>query len=301
MNCRLEGCKRVLITGVTGLLGSVLARQAAGKYSICGVARRPNAIRLPCSVERLDLTDRGMVLRIVRKVQPEVIVHAAAMTSVDQCEREPQAAFAANVDGTRYLLDAVEGTSCRFLYISTDSVFDGQKGNYSEEDAAAPVHAYGKTKLEAERLVLQRRPHSLVIRTAFYGTGTPQGAGLAEWILSTLRRGEQVPGFTDLFFSPIPATQLARRILELIEKPVSGVLHVAGSEGCSKYEFALKLASTFGFSADRIVPTESGQNNLMAPRPKNVTLRVDRGTAVLGTRMPGLEEGLRTLHAGIHS
>lgn len=289
----LKRKQRLLVTGVTGLLGSALMREALSSYDVWGWARRPHATPLSCRFEAVDLLDEAAARRAAEAARPDVVIHAAALTSVDECESDPSAATAANVGGTRHLLEALRGHACRFVFISTDSVFDGAKGGYTEEDTPAPLHVYGRTKLAAERSVLAERPDALVIRTAFYGWNALRKASLAEWILGRLRAGDIVPGFTDLRFSPLLADHLAGLLLTLAGSNPSGVLHLASADGCSKFDFAVRLAAIFGFPPERVVPALGGASGLAAARPRDVTLNAGRAAAILGWPLPSVEEGLQ--------
>jgi len=284
---------RLLITGVTGLLGHVLADEAQGHYEVWGLARHPDAVTLPCKTLAVDLLDELAVIRALKTVRPEIVIHTAAMTSVDECEVDPARAFAINVGATQHVLRALVGRPCRVIFISTDAVFDGTRGNYTEDNLPAPLHVYGRTKWQAEEAVLTARPDALVVRTVFYGwSARTQQKSLAERILSTLREGREFPGFVDLAFSPILTNHLARALLRLASMPITGRLHVAGGEACSKYEFARRVAITLGFPVSRIVPAMSEGATGRVPRPKNVTLSVTRAARVLGHALPGLVEGL---------
>ncbi len=289
----LKRKQRLLVTGVTGLLGSALMREALSSYDVWGWARRPHATPLPCRFEAVDLLDEAAARRAAEAARPDVVIHAAALTSVDECESDPSAATAANVGGTRHLLEALRGHACRFVFISTDAVFDGRRGGYTENDAPAPLHIYGRTKLAAEETVLADRPEALVTRTAFYGWNILPKESLGEWVLGRLRAGETVPGFTDLLFSPLLANHLARLLLTLTGSKASGVLHLASADGCSKFDFAVRLAAVFGFPPGRIVPRICGTGRLVAARPQNVTLNAGRAATMLGRPLPTIEEGLR--------
>jgi dTDP-4-dehydrorhamnose reductase len=284
---------QLLITGATGLLGCVLAQEAVGHYETWGIARHPDPVDLPCSMEALDLVDGPATAERVQAIAPDVVIHAAAFTSVDGCERDPERAVRVNVEGTKNLLSALKGHACRFVFISTDSVFDGGKGQYSEDDRAVPIHVYGRTKLQAEEAVLHARPNALVVRTVFYGWNVTFRESLAEWIVSRLRAGQVVTGFQNARFSPLLTNHLARLILKLVATKASGILHVASPESRSKYEFAARLADLLGYAADRVVPTQLVAGRLAAPRPLDTSLCVERATAILGHELPGIEEGLR--------
>ena len=216
----------------------------------------------------------------VGRAAPNVVIHAAALSSVDTCETNPQLARRVNVEATQNLLRVLQGHKCRFVFISTDSVFDGTRGSYAEDDVAAPVNVYGRTKLEAEEATLVSRSDSLVIRTAFYGRNLLPRESLSEWILNRLRLGHSVRGFLDAHFSPLLSTHLARLLLLAASRSVTGVLHLASSQGCSKYQFARELAAAAGFDPDRVLQANLESAALVAPRPRDVTLKVTRATQV---------------------
>lgn len=284
---------QLLVTGATGLLGSAILREASAGYEVRGWARRPLGAALSGRLEAVDLLNEAAVQGAAEDASPDVVIHAAALASVDQCETDPAAAAALNVGATRHLLEALRGHACRFVFISTDSVFDGAKGGYTEEDTPAPLHVYGRTKLAAEQAVLAERPDALVIRSAFYGWNVMPKASLGEWILGRLRAGDIVPGFTDLRFSPLLADHLARLLLTIARTDAAGLLHLASADGCSKFDFAVRLAAVFGFPPERVVPALGGSGARASARPRDVTLHAGRAAAILGRPLPSVEEGLQ--------
>jgi dTDP-4-dehydrorhamnose reductase len=192
-----------------------------------------------------------------------------------------------NVEMSGRLAALAAQTGAQFVYISSDSVFDGVRGSYAEEDQVKPVNAYARSKLDGETAV-----RALVVRTNIYGWNMQPKTGLAEWILSQLESGSEVPGFQDVIFCPILVNDLGDAILEMLERKLSGLYHVAGSEPCSKYEFALHLAGTFGLDKALVRPSSIEQSTLQAPRPKNTSLRTARIHRALGRAMPSLDAGL---------
>ena len=282
---------RLLVTGATGLLGRAIVQEAAGRYDVWGWARGPRRGALPCELQRVDLTDGAGVARAMQEIAPAMVIHAAAMTSIAACEADPAQARRVNVEGTRHLLHSLEGRRCRFLYISTDSVFDGRHAPYRETDPANPLHVYGTTKLEAEALVMNRA-ESLIVRTVFYGWGTAEHPSLAEQILFALRQGAAWPGLKDVRFSPLVTTQVARLLIRLCEMDAAGWLQLGSRDGGSKYDFAARLAERFGFDRALVRATQSGELALHPPRPQDVTLDTGRAASVFGQPMPDVAEGL---------
>ncbi len=284
--------KTILITGASGLLGGALAAEY-------------EAMRLPIvplyGVADGDLTDPQAVEAILAKHRPAAVIHCAALTDVDYCETHVPSAWQVNVEVTRQLAACCAESGARFAYISTDSVFDGTRGNWRESDAPAPCNIYARSKREGENAARNENPDSLVLRTNIYGWhrhhNSRRKLSLAEWIIERLEAGLEVPGFTDVIFSPILVNHLAAPILELLREGNSGIFHLAGSWSGSKYEFACRLAETFEFDRCEILPAKLQGAKLKAPRPLDTSLDIRKVSRVLGAQMPGLDEGLHRFRA----
>ncbi|MHB8540298.1 MAG: SDR family oxidoreductase [Candidatus Acidiferrales bacterium] len=287
----------LLITGATGLLGSNLIRQAVGSYAVIGWAQSAANISAGCAVEYFDLTHTDLTLERLRELRPDVIVHCAAMTDVEQCEREPKIARAINVDATRTLAQWSAQHGAHFVFISTDSVFDGRCGHYGEDDEPAPINEYARTKLAAEKVARECHSDALILRTTFYGWSAGRKASLGEWMFKTLVRREPLAAFPDVRFNPLLVNDLARIILDMIARQAAGLFQAAARSECSKYEFALLIAEMFGFGAHEVRPTSVEDFGFHARRPKNTTLAVDKITQFLDREMPSVEEGLRSFKA----
>lgn len=283
---------RVLITGITGLLGNSLAKEVSNYGQVYGIARHACSGQLSGQMFAIDLLNSNELKNLINTIAPDLVIHTAGLASVDVCESEPGLAERVNVDATRNLLQILPKHGCRFVHISTDAVFDGKCGNYAEDDVPAPVNVYGKTKLRAEQETLSLRSDGLVIRTAFYGRNLLSKESLSEWVLNRLRAGCRVPGFTDVRFSPLYTVHLARLIAVAASKKVTGLLHLASSESCSKYHFAQLLALAAGFDKELVYPTTLQEAGLLAPRPKNVSLRASYAAKVLGEPLPSVSEGV---------
>ncbi|HKV27020.1 MAG TPA: SDR family oxidoreductase [Candidatus Acidoferrales bacterium] len=285
---------RLLITGATGLLGSNLIRQAAESYEVIGWSRSSAGMLSSCTFACVDLVNADATRRRLRELRPDVIVHCAAMTDVDRCEREPDVARAINVEATQTLAEWCAQSSARFIFISSDSVFDGRRGHYHEDDQPAPINEYARTKLCAEEVAKGCCRDALILRTNFYGRNFNQKLSLGEWMLEKLTRRERLPAFAGVRFTPLLVNHLGRIILELIARGAKGVFHAAARNDCSKYEFALLIAKTFGLPGDDVLPAQLKDFGFRAQRPKNTTLAVDKISRFLGKEMPSVEEGLRS-------
>ena len=182
------------------------------------------------------------------------------------------------------------------VHVSTDSVFDGGRGNYSEVDAASPLNAYARSKLEGEERVRAACPDALVIRANFFGWGIGSKPSYSEWLLAKLEAGAPFSVFSDVSFNPLLANTLAEMVLDLTEQPQRGLVHLGSRETCTKLEFASHLAKVFGnASTQSIRPTPVDTMRLAAPRPHNTSLDTRLAERLLGRAMPGLLEDLSLL------
>jgi len=284
----------ILVTGASGLLGSKLVARAieAGKQVTAVSHRYPFRV-LGADTRNLDLRDFGAARRLVESVRPSVIIHCAAATNVDWCENNPDHAKRLNVQVPVFLAQLAAGLGSQFLQVSTDSVFDGERGNYSESDAPGPLNVYAKTKLLAEQEVQRAYASSLIARVTFYGWNLQKKQSLAEWILEGLSAGKKVPGFTDVYFCPILANDLAEILLAMIDRGLHGTYNAVGSERISKFDFAKRLALEFGLGADQITPVSIDNANLRATRPHDTSLVTERIGRELGRAMPDVQMGLQ--------
>ncbi len=244
-----------------------------------------------------DLRVEETVDRLLQSLQPAWIIHCAALTNVDQCEDDPDEAWRVNVEMTRHLAAAACRVRARMIYISTDSVFDGETGQYCEDDTPGPLNVYAKSKLAGESVVHEELKESLIIRTNIFGWNARDKLSLAEWILGRLEASQTINAFVDVIFSPILVNDLSRIILDMLKRELSGLYHVAGSEVCSKYEFAVHLANVFGLDERLVLPASVASSELKAPRPRNTSLQTTRICRALSESMPDVHSGLQRFKA----
>ena len=300
---RFHGCgqstlSKVLITGASGLLGGTLTLEARNRgWEVVAVYNTHAFHADGVTSVQADLADGGASERLVRRHRPDWIVHCAALTNVDWCEGHPDEAHRVNADVPRVLSRLACEVGARIVYISTDAVFDGATGDYSEEDAPAPVNVYATAKLAGETAVLEAHPAAAVVRTNIYGWNMQEKLSLAERILSRLEAGQTVPGFTDVFFSPMLADDLADVLLDLMDRRLSGPYHVVASEKCSKYDFAVRVAEVFGLDPSLVQPTPIDTVALSAQRPRDASLATGKMQKSLGRRMPDVRSGLLRFRA----
>jgi len=279
---------RILTIGGTGMLGSSIMLTNT-KHELWGtyLGEKPKSN----NIIELDITDEKWVKKIIKEINPDAIIHTAAITNIDLCESKPAFAKKVHIEGTNHLLRISKELGIYFLYISTDSVFDGNKGNYSEEDAPNPLNVYGKTKFDGETITLNY-DNSSVIRTNIYGHNWLPKQSIAEWIRNTLKEEKEITLFKDVYFSPILVNNLTDVLIEIIERRLKGLYHVAGPEGITKLEYGKIIAEVYNLRKDLIKSISISQLNLKAPRPLNPTLNCSKIQAEIDTRLLNVREGL---------
>lgn len=244
---------------------------------------------------RVDFRDISKVLELVNRVRPDVIIHTAAIGDVDRCETERELAWRVNVEATLALVKGASRFGTYFLYLSTDYVFDGERGQYKEDDIPNPVNYYGLTKLIAESIVRGGLERFSIVRTShIYGFG-PGRKNFARVVIESLSRGQRVRALTDQWLSPTLNTLLARAIRELVEIGYTGVIHVAG-EKISRYDFAKAIAKRFGFDENLIEPITTKDLQFKAKRPKDSSLDSSKARSLLKTDFHTLRGSLDVLY-----
>lgn len=279
---------RILIIGATGMLGSAIMMTTTD-YELWGtyLGKKPISEK----ILELDITNKKQVENFLYNNNPDAIIHTAALTNVDFCENNPDIAKKVHVKGTQFLLQIAKEIDAYFLYISTDSVFDGKKGNYKEVDIPNPLNVYAQTKYEGELEVLKYQ-NSSIVRTNIYGFNWLPKQSIAEWILSTLRKEKNINLFKDVHFSPILVNNLSEILFEIIELKLKGVFHVAGSNSITKLGFGELIADIYNLKKKVINPISIGTLNLKAQRPLNPSLNCEMIQKKVNTKLLTVEEGL---------
>ena len=287
---------RILITGTGGLLGSNLALEAASDHTVFGVDRSCPQKTTAFTPVAADLLEPGIVERILEDTQPDWVIHCAAQANVDACEHDPENARKLNTELPRKLAQLVARGGARLLYVSTDAVFDGQKGEYTETDSPNPVNVYAQTKLDGETAVLDASLNAIVARINIFGWSPSGKRSLAEFFFNNLDAGNQIKGFTDIFFCPVLVNDIADLFYQMLDKGLSGLYHVVSSESISKYDFGVAIARRFGFDPGLITPISVTQSGLRAVRSPNLTLRVDKLIHDLRVVPPGLSPAIERFY-----
>jgi dTDP-4-dehydrorhamnose reductase len=287
---------RILVTGASGLLGLNLSLRMTGTHSIVGVDRSKLA-GTPFDLVQADLLEAGACSRLLTEVHPDAIIHTAANANVDACEADPVGARLLNAEFPVHLAELCAEHDVRLIHISTDAVFDGTKdGVYAEDDAPNPLGVYAQTKLESERNVLSTNPNAVVARVNFFGWSLSGTRSLAEFFYNNLSAGQQVNGFTDVRFCTMFVGDLADTLARMLEKGLSGLYHVVGSEALTKYEFGLKIARQFGYDEGLIRPISVEEFGLPAKRSHNLRLSIHKLSTDLGLEIPGVSTGIEKFY-----
>ena len=242
-----------------------------------------------------DIADVDAISGVIAKSGAEVIVHAAGLTNVDECERNPREARRLHAEGTRNVAVAAEQTGAKLVYMSTDHLWDGTRAMVTEDTPPYPINVYARTKLEGETIALQAKTRTLSVRTNFFGAGRPWRKSFSDWIIDRLRDGAALNMFADAYFTPIALNHLIRFLVELVEMDACGPINVAGGERLSKFDFAVMLANAAGFSENNIRRASISGFGLAAPRPRDMSLDTSRVASLLGRPMPRAADGIATL------
>jgi dTDP-4-dehydrorhamnose reductase len=278
--------RSILLTGGTGLLGTYLRDALQRLGSVTTVARvAADAI--------CDLREPAAVARLVETARPDMVVHAAALTDVELCEREPKLADAINHQSVRHLAAALSD-NVPLVFISTDQVYPDCRGPHREHDVG-PINVYGRSKLAGEEAALGLS-RTLVLRTNIFGPSQTSGrASLSDFFYMKFKAGEPVMGFTDTLFSPLHMKTAAEAVAKLLEQDARGVFNLGSREGMSKADFAVSIGQRFGLSLDALKRCKSTELRNRAPRALDLTMDVDLIEKTFNIVMPSLAEEIARL------
>lgn len=286
--------RRVLVTGASGLLGSNLVLLHPAWWDMVALTNEHSIDRPPPGVTcaRANLLVQPIDSALTPLLPLDAIIHTVALTDVDRCEREPEYAMALNTDLSAAVAAFARRHDIHLVHISTDHIFDGREGDYTETSTARPMNAYARTKLAAEERILQAGTQSAIVRTDFFGFSLRDRPDLAGWVCSALARREPIRLFHDARFSPLLANALVSALIEIVDRHLTGVLHVAAADGCSKEEFGRLLAHAFQLSTNSIMSISLDDAGLTAPRPKDITLNTSATRTRLSTPLPTVAQNI---------
>ncbi|MGC8773294.1 MAG: dTDP-4-dehydrorhamnose reductase [Conexivisphaera sp.] len=283
---------KILVIGCSGQLGAALMKvlreagfDAIGTYSTSRIDE----------CRRLDVVDPLAVQDLMFKLESQVVINAAAFTDVDGCEIDANACYRVNGEAVRVIVRAARAIGAYFVHVSTDYVFDGERGTYREEDLPRPVNFYGLSKLVGEAYALSYEK-SLVVRTS--GVFSALKRNFPRLAADSLRGGREVRAVSDMYYSPIHASTLARAIVGLVERRALGIVHVAGRR-MSRYELALRIADAIGADRRLVVPVERERMSWRAKRPVDSSLNSSRATSLIGFDFQDVDRDVQLLLEGL--
>ncbi len=289
---------RIVVTGSTGQLGHHLVEEvlAEGKHELFPWGRTPVPARWEIAVRPVELTDRQSIESALNEADPEVILHAAAVSTADAVRRDPELGWAVNVESTRVLADWCRSRGRRILFTSTDMVFDGERGWYREEEPPNPLVGYGRNKAAAEAIV-REVPDGLVARLSLlYGPSRSSRETFFDRSMKELSAGRPKAFFEDEFRTPLDYTTAARILVRLASSPVQGIIHVAGRERLSRYELMRRASLAMGLDPGLVRANRIADARMSEPRPRDLSMVTTRLESTLpDVARPSVEEALRDL------
>jgi dTDP-4-dehydrorhamnose reductase len=290
--------KRILITGSNGLLGQKLVDLLRKQSSVELIATARGNNRLPetegYTYASLDITIQEEVLAIFDQFKPEVVIHTAAMTNVDTCETDREGCDVLNVNSVAYLIEACEKHGTYLCHLSTDFIFDGADGPYTEEGIANPISYYGESKLKAEQLLLDSNIRWSIARTVLvYGIVPDMSrSNIVLWVKKSLEDGKTIQVVTDQFRTPTLAEDLAMGCWLLAKDEVEDIFNISGSDFLTPYEMAVMTADYYGLDKSLLQKADSSTFTQTAKRPARTGFILDKAKKVLGYSPRTFQEGI---------
>jgi len=284
--------KKILVFGGTGFVGSTFINYSKDLFEI-SYTYNENPIDFDhISSTKIDLLlERKKISSIINQFNPDVIINTVAFPSVDFCEINHDLTNELHVRVTKDIVDAASKNNSKVIYLSTDAVFEGElHRKYTETDSPKPVNYYGISKLNAEKIVLEKS-NNVVLRTAvIYGWHIK--SRFTNWILEYLAENKTVDPFIDQFNTPTLVDDLAKSMMKIIEKDISGLFHATGKTCINRYDFAVKLAKSFGYSGKRVLPTTSQEKKQDAPRPNSTCLDSSKLESTINFQFSDIDDGI---------
>lgn len=296
---------RILITGANGLLGYKLVQLLAAKTDTTTIATaRKKPADLPAAVRfmELDITNQQQTSEVIATAKPDVVIHAAAMTQVDQCETERDKCWRANVDGVAHIINACSQSNAHLVHVSTDFIFDGTYGPLDETAIPNPVNYYGESKLAGEKLIQESKISWAILRTVLVYGVTPDmsRSNIVLWVKKSLEEGKTINVVNDQWRTPTLAEDLALGCYLAASQKAKGIFHISGNEMMTPFDIAVATANFFKLNASLIKPADSSTFTQPAKRPPKTGFIITKAQLELGYKPHTFTEGLALLAAQMH-
>lgn len=297
--------KNILITGSNGLLGQQLVTHFSqfSNFDVVACSRGENKVLSTdkFTYYNLDISNKQDFKNILKTENPDIIINCAAMTNVDLCEDNRDECYTINVDAVNELVLYCKSKKTKLIHLSTDFIFDGEKGFYAEEDEPNPLNFYGKTKLESEALIVQALSDFAIIRTILvYGTTQNTNRGnIVTWVKNSLESGKEIRVVSDQFRMPTLVSDLVKAIDLVINQDAKGIFHISSNELLSIYEIALLIANEFNLNKTKIVPIKTTELNQKALRPLKTGFLLDKAEMQLGFKAKSFREQIKEYKANL--
>ena len=293
---------KILLTGANGLLGQHLVKLLLDTttHEIIATSKsEPRGIIQSSRIHyySLDITDGMEVNLLIDKIGPDVVIHCAALTQVDECEQNPIKAWDVNVTATRFIVDAAKKINSFFVFISTDFVFDGMSGPYKESDILNPVSYYGSTKVAAEKAVAESGLQYAIIRTCLLYGNILFGnrSNIITWVKENLENGQQIKVVSDQMRTPTYVEDLAKGVLLVVEKRATGLFHISGNDFLSPYEMAMSTAAYLNLDATFIQKVNADVFIQAAKRPVVTGFVIEKAKTELGFEPLSFMDGIKKM------
>ncbi len=294
--------EKILVTGASGLLGSACCYEYSKKLQV-HFTYNSNEIKIAgCTGFKADLSEPKVVQKLFENSNPDIVLHAAALTNLGLCEKDKVLAKKSNVLATKNIALECKKNKSTLVHISTNYVFDGKKGNYSEKSKPRPLNYYAKTKLLAEKQVQKIFPKSFIVRTSPFGWQPLETrANSATWFLKDLKEGKQVKAFTDQFASFILANDLALVLNNFFDSNKFGLYNVSAKDKVNRYFLTSEIAKLLGYDNNLVIPItmkEFEKNNaFLAKRAKDTSLDCSKFEKTFQQNLPAVKDALQRFKA----
>jgi dTDP-4-dehydrorhamnose reductase len=281
---------KFLVTGSAGLVGQQVVKYLSKSNQVfsCYNESKPE---YGDSV-KMDLKNYEMISSVLTEIKPDVVIHLGAMTGVDICEKEKTAASEINTKATEIIAKECSKLNSFLVYVSTDYVFDGNFGMYKEDDVANPLGFYGKSKLEGEKAVQNFSTNWCIARTSTPFGLHPTKKSFPMWVIENLQKQKQIDVLIDQFTSPTYIPNLSRMLIEISERRITGIIHVAGASKISRYQMASMVSDKLNLDGTLLKQISMNKMKWVAQRPKDSSLDVSRASSILNEKPQKIDQSL---------